>query len=226
MKDLSYFLRVSELCYPSMLQNKPVVPAFPTYSHGKLFFSKLFSQKYFHFGVFSVFHSMFPWNCWLFIFPQKMQMLIKLQSVLTFGRVSVILMRAVILLLHVHALMLHRRNKLSFRGCLLQQEWFGFFSPSYNFLCMYFIVLKPFQHVFACAHMDTRVSMPPMDSYCEHWEGKVLWDLSVSVPVLFCSLKKISHTKCSLVLKISMQDEKKGSLGLMTQVPKIKFTIH
>lgn len=49
-------------------------------------------------------------------------MLIKFQSVLTFGRVSVILMRAVILLRHVYTLMLLRRTKLRFRGCLLQLE--------------------------------------------------------------------------------------------------------
>lgn len=181
MKDKSYFLRVSELCYASLLQNKPVVPAFPTYSHGKLFFSKLFSQKYFHFGVFSVFHSMFPWNRCLFVcFPQKMQMLIKFQSVLTFGRVSVILLRAVIFLRHVYTLMPLRRTKLRLRGCLLQLEWFGYFSPPYNFLYMHFVFFKSFQHVYGCVHMFTRVSMP----YCGHSEGKVLWDLSVSVPAI------------------------------------------
>lgn len=67
-------------------------------------------------------------------------------------------------------------------------------------------------HVFPCHIVST--------------EKAKRYEISLSQFLLICSLRKTSLMKCSRVLKISMQGEKKGSLGLMRQLLKIKLIIY
>lgn len=155
------------------------------------------------------------------------------------------LTRAVIHLLHIHTLLLHRRKVLRVMGCLLQPEclefknsstvaWWNrsaFLALALNFFLpnifplgfLFFFQVTSNRHFSLCAHTYAcaflpLVPMPPMNfiastQKAEHCEIFHSWLL----PKQFLSLKKISHTECSLLLNIPMQSGKGGSSSLMRQ---------